>query len=81
MPEEEWVKIRVEGDHKGTSLYVNGQLVERLEGRKRMVYNKRFNRKDYNWYQETLIFPLQQIGDANQGFTGAIKNVVCTQTK
>ncbi len=81
MPEEEWVKIRVEGDHKGTSLYVNGQLVERLEGRKRMVYNKRFNRKDYNWYQETLIFPLQQIGDANQGFTGTIKNVVCTQTK
>lgn len=81
MPEEEWVKIRVEGDHKGTSLYVNGQLVERLEGRKRMVHNVRYNRKDYNWYQETLIFPLQQIGDVNQGFTGAIKNVVCTQTK
>lgn len=81
MPEEEWVKIRVEGDHKGTSLYVNGQLVERLEGRKRMVHNVRYNRKDYNWYQETLIFPLQQIGDVHQGFTGTIKNVVCTQTK
>ena len=73
-----WTKVRVEGDAKGTSLYINGELQERLEGRIGVVYNQKSLRKDSIWYQETLIFPLKQIGDKLLGFKGRIRNVICT---
>ena len=78
LPVEKWTKVRVEGDAKGTSLYINGELQERLEGRIGVVYNQKSLRKDSIWYQETLIFPLKQIGDKLLGFKGRIRNVICT---
>ena len=79
LPEGVWSDIRIEGDYKGTSLYVNGKLQERLEGRTKKVYRQQYKRMEYMEYQETLIFPLQQIGDGLNGFKGKIKNVVCKQ--
>ncbi len=79
LPAGEWTKIRVEGDADGTSLYVNGELAERLEGRIREVYNRTYNRKDRMFYHETLVFPLQQIGDGHMGFKGQISDVVAEQ--
>ena len=80
LPPEEWTEIRVEGDYKGTSLYVNGELQERLEGRKKKVYNAKNGHMEYMTYQETLIFPLQKIGDALNGFNGRLSDVKCVRT-
>lgn len=79
LPVETWTKVRIEGDKKGTSLYINGKLQERLEGRIGVSYNLKAQKKDSIWYQETLIFPLQQIGDRQMGFKGLIKNIICMQ--
>jgi hexosaminidase len=77
LPAGQWSKVRIEGDVKGTSLFVNGQLQERLEGRVGEVYNEKRQRKDRFWYQETLIFPLKQLGDTKMGFKGKVRNLVC----
>lgn len=77
LPAGQWTKVRIEGDVKGTSLFVNGQLQERLEGRVGEVYNEKRQRKDRFWYQETLIFPLRQLGDTKMGFKGKVRNLVC----
>lgn len=79
LPVGEWTDIRIEGDSKGTSLYVNGKLQERLEGRKKKVYRKQFKRMEYMPYQETLVFPLRQIGDPVNGFKGELRDVNCRQ--
>lgn len=79
LPTEKWTDIRIEGDYKGTSLYVNGKLQERLEGRTMKVYRKEHKRMEYMTYQETLIFPLQQIGDKLNGFKGQLRNLTCEQ--
>lgn len=81
LPKGEWTKIRIEGDIKGTTLYVNGKKQERLEGKVREVYNAKAQRKDKIWYHETLIFPLQQIGDKNMGFKGKVRNLICIPIK
>lgn len=75
-----WTKVRVEGDKSGTSLYIDGELKERLEGKIGQVYNQKANRLDRIWYQETLVFPLKQIGDSKIGFKGKIRNVRCGHT-
>lgn len=79
LPAGEWTKIRIEGDTEGTSLYVNGELAERLEGRIREVYNRTYNRKDRMFYHETLVFPLLKIGDEHMGFKGKISDVTAEQ--
>ena len=79
LPEGEWTDICIKGDWKGTSLYVNGKLQERLEGRKKRVYNPKYNRLENMPIQETLIFPLQEIGNSINGFKGKIKNVKVLQ--
>ena len=79
LPEGEWTDIRIEGDWKGTSLYVNGKLQERLEGRKKRVYNPKYNRLESMPIQETLVFPLKQLGDPINGFKGQIKQVMVKQ--
>lgn len=81
LPAGKWTKVRVEGDAKGTSLFVDGQLQERLEGRVGEVFNARSQRKDRIWYQETLIFPLKQLGDIHMGFKGKVKNLICIPLK
>lgn len=77
LPAGKWTKIRVEGDAKGTSLYVDGKFQERLEGRVGEIFNAKSQKKDRIWYQETLIFPLKQLGDDRMGFKGKVKNLVC----
>ena len=77
LPKMVWTDIRIMGDYKGTSLYVNGKLQERLEGRKMKVYRKEYKRMEYMPIQETLIFPLRCIGDSLNGFKGALRNVKC----
>lgn len=79
LPEELWTSIRIDGDYKGTSLYVNGELVERLEGREMRVYKSGSDRPQGMKYQETLIFPLAEIGSKLNGFQGSIKNLVVSQ--
>ena len=79
LPKGKWTDICISGDYKGTSLYVNGKLQERLEGRKMKVYWKKNKRMDYMPYQETLIFPLRWIGNPLNGFKGKIQNVTCVQ--
>ena len=81
LPAGKWTKVRVEGDAKGTSLFVDGQLQERLEGRVGEVFNTKNQRKDRIWYQETLIFPLKQLGDIHMGFKGKVKNLICIPLK
>ena len=75
LPEGQWTDICIKGDWKGTSLYVNGKLQERLQGRKKRIYNPKYNRLENMPMQETLIFPLQKMGDEINGFKGKIKNV------
>lgn len=79
LPAGEWTEITIKGDWKGTSLYVNGKLQERLEGRRRRVHNPKYNRLENMPIQETLIFPLHQIGDQVNGFKGRIKDVLVNQ--
>lgn len=78
LPDEEWVSVRVEGDYKGTSLYVNDKLVERLEGRTMRTFRKGSNKPESMVYQETLIFPLAELGDTLNGFQGELRNIVAT---
>ena len=75
LPVNKWTDITIKGDWKGTSLYVNGKLQERLEGRKKRVYNPKYNRLESMPIQETLVFPLQHIGDQINGFKGKIKYI------
>ena len=79
LPVGEWTDITIKGDWKGTSLYVNGKLQERLEGRKKRVLNTKYNRLESMPMQETLVFPLQFIGNKINGFKGQLKNVKITQ--
>ena len=79
LPEGEWTDITIKGDWKGTSLYVNGKLQERLEGRKKRVYNPKYDRLESMPIQETLVFPLKQIGSPINGFKGQVKNVIVKQ--
>lgn len=79
LPADQWTTIRIEGDYKGTSLYINGQLQERLEGRTMQVYRKEHKQMEHMRYQETLIFPLQQVGDSINGFKGKLKNLLVRQ--
>ena len=75
LPKGEWTDIMIKGDWKGTSLYVNGKLQERLQGRKKRVHNPKYNRLESMPIQETLIFPLHQIGNSINGFKGKVKNI------
>lgn len=79
LPTEQWTDVRIEGDWKGTSLYVNGQLQERLEGRTMKAYRKEYDRMQYMPYLETLVFPLHRIGDSRNGFKGKLRDVHCMQ--
>lgn len=79
LPAGEWTKVRIEGDYKGTTLYINGEKVERLEGRIKQFYNYTHHRKDRMYVQETWVFPMQQIGDVRNGFKGKLRNINCVR--
>jgi hexosaminidase len=71
VPENTWTHLTVVGNNKGTSLYVNGVLKEKLEGNIQTFANT----KDKIAKVQTLFFPLQFIGDKNSGFNGTMKDL------
>lgn len=70
VPVNEWTKIVIEGNHKGTTLYVNGVLKEKLEGAKRTFPNGKQTAK-----VQTLFFPLQLIGDQKNAARALIRDL------
>ncbi len=70
VPVKQWTHITITGDHKGTSLFVNGVLKERLEGAKHHFANGKQIAKI-----QTLFFPLQYIGDPQHAFKGSLDNI------
>lgn len=66
VPADTWTHITITGNNKGTSLYVNGTLVERLEG----AMQEFSNTKDKIAKVQTLFFPLQYIGAPQGSFKG-----------
>ncbi len=81
IPADEWTRVRVEGDTRGTTLFINGKQVERLEGRQQRHYNAKHKRLDAMYIQETLIFPLANIGDGRNGFRGSVTGLKVEQGK
>lgn len=69
-----WINVAIQGDNKGTALYVDGKLVEHLQSQKRVVKNKSGN-ESAMYIQHTLVFPLQYIGDLEKGFKGKLKTL------
>jgi len=70
-PSETWTTLSIHGNHKGTSLFVNGVLTQRLEGQ-RMGFP---GTKDSVARVQTLFFPLQRIGDTSHAFKGYIREL------
>lgn len=70
VPSGVWTHIAITGNNKGTSLYVNGVLADKLEGNVKVFSNG----KKMTTVQ-TLYFPLQFIGDKHHAFKGTLNNV------
>lgn len=70
VPVKQWSHIVITGDNKGTSLYVNGVLKDRLTGAKRHFENGK-----QTALVQTLFFPLQFIGDQQHAFKGYLNNI------
>ncbi|NML37033.1 family 20 glycosylhydrolase [Chitinophaga sp. G-6-1-13] len=77
LPVGTWTHVKLTGNNKGTSLFINGQLTEKLEGAMRSFPNI----KDKNAIIQTLVFPLQMIGDTVNAFKGEIDNLKVIQTR
>ncbi len=65
-----WQTIRLVGDYKGVMLFVNGKEIEHLT-----AYKKTEGLPNGFNYQQTLMFPLEHVGDTKNGFSGSIKNL------
>ncbi|WP_300600034.1 family 20 glycosylhydrolase [Niabella sp.] len=76
VPVNEWTKITIKGNHRGTALYVNGVLKEKLEGAKRTFPNGKQTAK-----VQTLFFPLQRIGDEKNAAKAAIRDLKVFNTE
>lgn len=70
LPADQWTHITIKGNHKGTSLYVNGILKEKLEGAKRVYPNGKSTAK-----VQTLFFPLEYIGSKNNAAKAMISDL------
>ncbi len=68
------VKVKVVGDAKGTSLYVNGEKVEYLGAEKKLFKNLK-GKESAMYIQHTLVFPLQYIGGTENGFCGELRSL------
>ncbi|MCW3463260.1 family 20 glycosylhydrolase [Chitinophaga nivalis] len=71
VPADTWTHIAISGNNKGTSLYINGVLQERLEHAIQTFPGT----KDTMAKIQTLVFPLQWIGDQQNSFIGEIDNI------
>ncbi len=70
VPPGVWTHIVITGNNKGTSLYVNGILTDKLEGNMRVFANGKKTAK-----VQTLFFPLQFIGDTHNAFKGVMNHI------
>lgn len=65
-----WQTIRIVGDYKSVALYVDGKEEETLTAYKKTEgIPTGFN------FQQTLVFPLEKVGDTKNGFKGEIRNL------
>lgn len=71
---ENWQKVKIVGDARGTTLYVDGEKKEHLGAEKKVVKDLK-GRESAMYIQRTLVFPLKQIGDTENGFRGKMKNL------
>lgn len=71
VPANTWTHLVITGNNKGTSLYVNGRLQERLEGAMQDFPNT----KDKMAKVQTLFFPLEYIGAPKNSFKGQLDEV------
>lgn len=62
---DEKVNIKITGDNKGTTLWVNGKKYESLD----KVTQWHNDGKNKMYYLSTLVFPLEKIGDFNSTIT------------
>lgn len=69
-----WINIAIQGDHKGTALFVDGKPVQLLQGKERVVKDKK-GKESKMYIQQTLVFPLKWIGDLNNGFKGKMRSL------
>jgi hexosaminidase len=71
VPSEQWTQIAISGDHKSTRLYVNGKMIQNLQGQKVGFPGT----KDSMMKVQTLFFPLKYVGDTSHAFKGVIKDI------
>ncbi|WP_217706989.1 family 20 glycosylhydrolase [Pedobacter ghigonis] len=64
-------KLVITGNEKGTWIYVDGKLIQKMEGKKISFTNTegKISR------MQTLVFPLNYIGDANKGSYGLVSGL------
>ncbi|WP_051209840.1 beta-N-acetylhexosaminidase [Gelidibacter mesophilus] len=67
---DSWQTLRLVGDYKSVTLYVDGEEKEHLT-----AYKKTEGLPNGFNYQQTLTFPLEKIGDSKNGFSGEIRNL------
>lgn len=71
LPLNEWTYVVITGNNKGTSLYINGNLQEKMMG-KEILFTET---KSKALRVETLVFPLRTLGSPKNGFSGAVDDL------
>ncbi|WP_316752681.1 family 20 glycosylhydrolase [Pedobacter gandavensis] len=71
LPLNTWTYVTITGDHKGTSLYVNGKIMEKMMGKEILFPDTKANMLKV----ETLVFPLQTLGSMKNGFSGEVDDL------
>ncbi|WP_316820550.1 family 20 glycosylhydrolase [Pedobacter gandavensis] len=71
LPFDVWTQVLITGSPKGTSLYINGKLQEKMMGKEILFPDTKANMLRV----ETLVFPLQNLGALKNGFIGAIDDL------
>ncbi|WP_299399186.1 glycoside hydrolase family 20 protein [uncultured Gelidibacter sp.] len=74
--EKSWQNVRIVGDYKSVTLYVDGSEKEQLT-----AYKKTEGLPNGFNFQQTLTFPLEKIGDRENGFKGTVKNLKLSSIK
>ena len=71
LADGQFTHIAIQGDNLGTALFINGKLVEKLQGQ---ITTFPGTDLKMNCIQ-TLVFPLQSIGDGIKTFNGKLKEL------
>ncbi len=63
---DKWQRVKLIGKYDSLILYINGKLIQKL---------KEKQKGEIKFFQQTLCFPVEKIGDKNNGFVGEIKKL------